>query len=173
MKTCVRCNEEKPFTAFPPNNKRGVGYHARCRSCVTEALKEWKTAHPGWEKIRQQKRRDSRRDILIEHLLAHPCVDCGEKNLKVLEFDHIKERGEKSFAIAEFAGNFGIETLHKEIAKCDIRCANCHRKKTAERNPRHWSHRYPWLFPEDKPNRHMRVKRDSNLSFEQLNLFHV
>jgi hypothetical protein len=65
----------------------------------------------------------------LEHLKAHPCVDCGETDPVVLEFDHV--RGEKHFNIGEAVRrNTSLARLEVEIAKCEIRCANCHRKKT-------------------------------------------
>tara|TARA_R110002020_G_scaffold65290_4_gene172469 strand:- start:402 stop:746 length:345 start_codon:yes stop_codon:yes gene_type:complete len=60
------------------------------------------------------------------------CVDCGESDPLVLDFDHVK--GKKRKAIADMISrSYSIETIKKEIRKCEIRCANCHRKKTHER----------------------------------------
>lgn len=60
------------------------------------------------------------------------CVDCGEENPVVLDFDHV--RGEKRGNISDMARwSYSVETIKKEIRKCEIRCANCHRKKTHER----------------------------------------
>ena len=48
----------------------------------------------------------------------------------VLEFDH---RGDKSFNIAKGLRDRGWDDLLEEIAKCDVVCANCHRRRTAVR----------------------------------------
>lgn len=60
-------------------------------------------------------------------------MDCGESDPIVLEFDH--RPGEiKLFSIGENGRlGYGIETLKAEMAKCDIRCANCHRRVTVAR----------------------------------------
>jgi hypothetical protein len=59
----------------------------------------------------------------------HPCVDCGESNPVVLEFDHV--RGRKRMAVANMARQgYSIGAIEEEIAKCQVRCANCHRIKT-------------------------------------------
>ena len=65
---------------------------------------------------------------------ASGCMDCGETNPIVLEFDHINSK-EKSFNISNALmtkSYVSWEFLFQEIEKCDIRCANCHRIKTAK-----------------------------------------
>jgi hypothetical protein len=69
------------------------------------------------------------RAFMIEYLTSHPCVDCGEGNPIVLEFDHV--RGEKRGNISEIvSAGWSLAYLAEEIAKCDVRCANCHRIRT-------------------------------------------
>lgn len=58
----------------------------------------------------------------------NPCIDCGENDPIVLEFDH---RSDKIAAISEMYRNFTLKQVIKEISKCEVRCANCHRRKTA------------------------------------------
>jgi hypothetical protein len=75
------------------------------------------------------------RAFISNYLKTNPCVDCGETNTIVLEFDHVGEAGTKHFNIADAARNgVGVKKLKDEIAKCEVRCANCHRKKTYERS---------------------------------------
>ena len=65
---------------------------------------------------------------LFEHLRNNPCIDCGEADPIVLEFDHQRD---KKFAIGNAAGKgVALNTLIAEVAKCKVRCANCHRRKT-------------------------------------------
>jgi hypothetical protein len=60
------------------------------------------------------------------YLEEHPCVDCGYSNPMALEFDHV--RGKKLFGIGDAIGAaYPLVTIVNEIAKCEIRCANCHR----------------------------------------------
>ena len=57
------------------------------------------------------------------------CVDCGESNPLVLEFDHVT--GEKVSNVADMAhSSYSIDAIKKEIRKCEIVCANCHRVRT-------------------------------------------
>ena len=71
--------------------------------------------------------------VVRAYLETHPCVDCGITDWRVLEFDHV--RGEKYMDIAKLMRvSSNIDKLMEEIAKCDVRCANCHRLKTIERS---------------------------------------
>lgn len=68
---------------------------------------------------------------VLEYLKIHPCIDCGESHPIVLEFDH-RDDTEKIRAVSQMiTENCGLEKIFNEIEKCDIRCANCHRRKTA------------------------------------------
>lgn len=88
------------------------------------------------EKIKKRARlwtdeRNARnKELVRQYLLVNPCVDCGEKDIVVLEFDHQRD---KVMAIAEILSNgWREERLMAEINKCEVRCANCHRRKTAK-----------------------------------------
>ncbi len=58
------------------------------------------------------------------------CVDCGETDIKLIEYDHIPGRGEKRCNPAQLHG----EAFFYEVTeKCEPVCANCHRKRTNQR----------------------------------------
>jgi hypothetical protein len=63
----------------------------------------------------------------------HPCVDCGESHPATLDFDHV--RGEK-FANVSVLIRRGqtLKVIQREVEKCDVRCSNCHRKRTSKLN---------------------------------------
>ncbi|MEI6316201.1 MAG: hypothetical protein WCO65_00535 [bacterium] len=62
------------------------------------------------------------------------CLDCGFKGSicpQVLEFDHLRN---KKFEIAMFTKHtLSLDKVKKEIEKCDLVCANCHRIRTFKR----------------------------------------
>jgi hypothetical protein len=67
---------------------------------------------------------------VIDVLTQSKCFDCGLADIAVLEFDHI---GVKRDSVTNVAwGEYSMENLTREIAQCEIRCANCHRRRTAE-----------------------------------------
>lgn len=69
---------------------------------------------------------------LFEYLDDLECVDCGEQDSRVLQFDHVQ--GEKRGNVAQMVGSgYGWDTILEEIAKCEVVCANCHTKRTAQR----------------------------------------
>ena len=91
-------------------------------------------------KVLSKKAKDRARAYITAYLEANPCVDCGETDIIVLEFDHVGEEGTKKFNISDATRlGYGMPKLKAEMAKCEVRCANCHRKKTYERGG--WSHR--------------------------------
>ena len=64
-----------------------------------------------------------------EYLSTHPCVDCGEDDIVVLEFDHLGKEPKKATISQLKFNNYSIETIIKEIEKCEVVCANCHRRR--------------------------------------------
>lgn len=78
----------------------------------------------------QKRHRIRIREQLFTYLKTRSCADCGETDPIVLEFDHVSP-GEKFKNIARMlSGHYSWEAILEEIKKCDIRCANCHRRKT-------------------------------------------
>lgn len=73
--------------------------------------------------------RKNERTKFIDFLKDKSCVDCGESDSVVLEFDH---KSGKKFDISNKIGVVLLEVLLKEIEKCDIVCANCHKRRTAK-----------------------------------------
>lgn len=64
---------------------------------------------------------------IINEALAGGCLDCGEPDWVVLEFHH-RDPATRRFRIAHFYGR-SEATLRAEIAKCDVICANCHKRR--------------------------------------------
>ena len=75
--------------------------------------------------------RGKQRTQALARIKDVPCTDCGNTFPPCcMDFDHV--RGKKTFAIS-LCGNRSWKRVLKEIKKCDIVCANCHRIRTAQR----------------------------------------
>lgn len=70
------------------------------------------------------------REIVWDYLKNHSCVDCGESDILVLQFDHRDPRT-KRFNLSNASSRYSLEEVMEEIAKCDVVCANCHCRRTA------------------------------------------
>lgn len=124
------CNKH-PDTELNPVGKR---QREKCSKCNKEYQAKWWKANKETQ-LKRVKANTKRyvaeaKAFILEYLLTNPCVDCGNSDPDVLEFDH-KDPSEKKYDISNMMRNGqSIESIGTEIAKCDVRCANCHRKKT-------------------------------------------
>jgi len=134
MKICPRCKKSKEISFFGIDKKSLDGKQSYCYSCAREyAQKDYqKKRQYYFDKEKRNKEHYLRwgRTYIWEYLLLHPCIDCGESDPLILEFDHV--RGIKDKAVLDMmASHVSKKRLLEEIDKCEIRCANCHRRKSA------------------------------------------
>jgi hypothetical protein len=138
MKICTKCQFDYPTPLEEHFNKRVStkdGFQERCKKCESEHHKQHYKKRTAYykEKASRHKKEYQKRNLLftVEYLKSHPCIDCGESDFVVLEFDHV--RGQKINNVSCMIGTgVPLEKLKEEIEKCEVRCANCHRRKTAK-----------------------------------------
>ncbi|MCL4367186.1 hypothetical protein M1563_03395 [Patescibacteria group bacterium] len=133
-KRCTRCSEVKDIEEFNFKDKSKNIRQAQCRSCTREYVRSHYYNHRKYYLLKAKRNRNkirgAARQYIWEYLNMHSCVDCGEKDILVLEFDH---RGNKIAEIGKVvSGYYNLSRVKQEVEKCDIRCANCHRRKTAK-----------------------------------------
>lgn len=133
-KKCVKCGVTKSITQFNFKNKAKGKRNARCKECTRrDIMSAYYKNRDHYIKYRVRRNQEVRKEVhrfLFEYLSKHPCVDCGEKDIVVLQFDHVK--GEKREAVSILvARRHTVNVVKKEIEKCEVRCANCHFRKTA------------------------------------------
>lgn len=132
-KTCGRCKLSLAIEDF----NRGQSY---CRNCQKAWYQANKESHLGNVYARKRRIAEEVRPWIYAYLQAHPCVDCGESDPRVLEFDHV--RGKKIENVSELVrGYYSLAAVQEEVSKCDIRCANCHRRRTGMVLG-HWKHAF-------------------------------
>ncbi|RKZ88313.1 MAG: hypothetical protein DRQ39_02750 [Gammaproteobacteria bacterium] len=134
MKKCSMCKLNKPFGEFNKHKRRKDGYQSQCKPCgrlrSRQRYKENSEHHKQIVQNNRIKFIQKSREYVWNWLKDHSCIDCGEDDIVVLEFDHQQDK-ELSISRA-IATGWSIPRIQKEIAKCEVRCANCHRRKTAK-----------------------------------------
>lgn len=132
-RVCARCHLAKPIEAFPVKNKERGTRRSYCLPCCHEYGKEHyqrnRAAYLSRARSRNGTIRPGHRAFVREYLSTHPCVDCGIDDQIVLEFDH-RDRRTKSADVGHLIHSGTRADLRAEIAKCDVRCGNCHRRRT-------------------------------------------
>ena len=133
---CRKCLCLKPWTEFPRRGRNSNRLQTWCKAC----LSKYKAQHHQKNHVREM-RRIRRNQIAVvaanrariaEYFETHSCLDCGETDPAVLEFDHV--RGEKIQDVSRMVGGgCSWARIEAEIAKCEVRCANCHRRMTNAR----------------------------------------
>src|SRR3954452_14854817 len=128
LRRCGRCGHHLPIECF---NRHGDGLQWWCRSCFAAYFRERGDTHRRQSHAAKLARARALRAQVLDHLRRHPCVDCGEADPVVLEFDHLDE---KLASIAELVSRTASMTaVDAEMALCEVVCANCHRRRTAIR----------------------------------------
>lgn len=140
MKWCPRCRQTKSASEFNKSVNRKDGLQVYCRLCRRVIDKDFYDRNPtrrGTIRNRHEAARVATRKWVMSYLLEHPCVDCGEPDPIVLDFDHVGD--DKREGIAEMIKRgFSLTSIRAEVAKCQVRCANCHRRITAKRHGGWW-----------------------------------
>lgn len=110
-KKCKRCLNIKPIVQF----KNGDKYYTHCVNCRNYKKKSSLITH------------DKRRRFLIQVKIdmGGKCIDCNTTDLRILEFDHIKDNKK-----TELVRIYNDKDVLEESKKCVLRCANCHFIKT-------------------------------------------
>ena len=135
-KECTRCHKIQDLIEFykrtrarkRPTSK--VEYGSWCRTCLSElsADRHRNILIHDKTKINKTRLRTRGRLYLRNYLSTHPCVDCGESDPDVLEFDH--RDGTVKHRCVSHMVEHSIKKIQLEIDKCDIRCCNCHMRRT-------------------------------------------
>jgi hypothetical protein len=77
-----------------------------------------------------------KRRELVRQIKSRPCADCGiQYPFYVMDFDH-REGETKEYELNR-VDRMTTQALLREIEKCDVVCANCHRARTYKRRIEH------------------------------------
>jgi hypothetical protein len=157
MKRCARGNHQVDESCFYRHPTHPDGLSSSCKACLVQYARERRAAgkvksyyvrgkykynpvyteeqkahRAAMDKQWHTRQRWVKQSKLVDYFLAHPCVDCGEADPLVLELDHV--RGVKLMSVSEMIAQcMPWPRIELEVAKCESRCANCHKRVTAIR----------------------------------------
>jgi hypothetical protein len=138
-KACGWCRKRLALEVF---HRRGrAGRQSVCKKCIAAYQANY------YKKTRRRQLRSARlwklnrqqivREELEAYSIEHPCVDSGEGDMVVLDFDHVF--GRKVANVSKLIQNARPWTqVLLEIRKCQVVCSNCHRRRSARRG-KWWS----------------------------------
>lgn len=132
-KNCSTCGQRQPLTEFNRRAQAPDGLQARCRSCARRWYRLNTEAHKKNTRRRRLEYAVEVRREMMAFFNEHPCVDCGEQDVRCLDFDHrgdLLKSANVGYLLSQ--GNAWAR-IQVEMAKCEVRCANCHRKITSQR----------------------------------------
>lgn len=98
--------------------------------------RRWYADHPEYRARQIKLKTEHRRrnvEWLREDKARRGCADCGERDPVVLDFHH-RDPSTKTFSFGETAQLLrSRKRLAEEMAKCDVVCSNCHRRRHTNR----------------------------------------
>ncbi len=111
-RACRYCDEEKPIEQFPVAAiKDGEIYRRhKCNTCYKDT---------------KQARKEKMREWFTEYKKTLKCNRCPNLDFRVFEFHH--KNDDKELNVSEAVDRWSKERIMKEVAKCEVICANCHR----------------------------------------------
>jgi L-lysine 2,3-aminomutase len=128
MRCCI-CKEEKSETEFGWRHKEKGLRHPVCKPCQREKSKRHYYANKQQYLSKNSAYTKQVQNQMRELKTLRGCFDCGEKDFRCLDFDHL-DPSTKTGNVATLARSWSYQRLLVEIEKCVVRCANCHRKRT-------------------------------------------
>lgn len=161
---CPWCAEEHPASAFNVESRRYSGLAGICREAMaakrktaegqqaTKRRNQRRWANPkyrdaslasaaarrrtkGPEDLRRAKARLQR---IVDDWKLGGCIDCGYSDIRAIDPDHIDETTKHDNVSRMIQLCASAARIRAELAKCERRCARCHRKRTGERRPSSW-----------------------------------
>ncbi len=133
LRACGKCGRFKPEQQFGRHSANGRQWW--CKKCFREYFRDRGQLHRDQVKEGITRRRREGYQLVDRYRLGG-CCDCGEDELLVLEFDHLRT---KTANISDMVrGAAAPERVRAEIEGCEVVCVNCHRIRTLTRLPKCW-----------------------------------
>lgn len=120
LKECGVCKTVKKLDSYwkRPSGHGHKAYDNLCVDCRKQSKKDW-----------HAKRNLDVRNFLFTYRVENGCVDCGQSDPRVLEFDHLRDK-KFNLGQAHMVKGITLKEVKAEVRKCVVRCSNCHKRKT-------------------------------------------
>lgn len=132
MKKCGKCLEEKSLESF---SRKYDKYQTECKQCRAKYAQQHYLRNKKLYIERARTRNaDARRKTkaFSDSLKSVPCADCKQTFDPIcMDFDHVTS--DKVANVSSLVSNHSLETVRREVAKCEVVCSNCHRLRTKNR----------------------------------------
>jgi hypothetical protein len=134
-KACSKCKVNKLVSEFSFKNKAAGIHQSYCKECGKKLTRSHYSNNKRQYLDRNTRSYLKRRE-LVREIKSRACADCGiQYPFYVMDFDH-REGETKEYELSR-VDRITIRALMREIEKCDVVCANCHRVRTYERRIKH------------------------------------
>lgn len=126
IKKCRVCDKEKLVDDFDWKIKN-VRKRNICKQCWKIYRRKHYVDNKQYYVVKVRKYKRKTREWLNKFKKKLSC-SCGENHISCLDFHH-RDRTKKEISIATAVNKgWSPKRIKKELEKCDVLCANCHRK---------------------------------------------
>lgn len=132
---CRTCGIDKRVEDYHRSRRKSRPVQWDCKPCKKEHDRVRYTTDPRKKELNSRRKREFK-DRLDEIKSRQGCKYCDEKDPCCLDFHHINQ-SLKVFEISRH-GSMAWKSVVAEVEKCEVLCANCHRKLHAGRNMASW-----------------------------------
>lgn len=133
---CRTCKTWKPKDEFNYRDSERRLLQYDCRECAQKHRRNSYANHQETARASNdewtQRAVETAREYVYEYLSTHPCVDCGNNNVLVLTFDHVRCTKKEAVSVMVGRGR-SLKTIQAEMEKCDVVCFNCHMRREHNR----------------------------------------
>jgi len=131
LNVCNICKDEKELTLFVSNYQ----FRNRCKECHKKKIGKWRLDKPDLAQAIRKKSFRSSADFIRSLKDGRECSECrGSFHPCQMDFHHLAD---KDVNISQLYGK-SRERIVREIGKCVLICANCHRDETFRRSGDHY-----------------------------------
>lgn len=125
-KLCSKCKTEKNIDDFSRNKRKKDGRQTYCKVCASQYDSKYYHNNIKAQVERNKTHRNKLSKKVDQYKLEHGCKHCNEIEPCCLDFHHVRDN--KEIAVSILVKSGCTKRAWSEISKCDIVCANCHRK---------------------------------------------